>query len=564
VTNAEASTPRLWLLPESLPASKLPTDAAAIHVSAGERAKQIEALCRQEFESILSDVGQMAQRPCAVMDAEPALWRRCLALGRLLMVLWLARTEERLMKRVPERLLRGNRFYERRGKQRRELGTLFGKVSYWRSYVYCPETGRGYYPVDDAVGLSADGFTLPVVSLATRLTTRMSYAAAASVLSWFLLWAPATRTLQELTLGVGQHGHRFQEQAPPPVDDGEVLVIQIDSKGIPTATEHELEARRGPRTPRQKELSRRHRGRCARQRRSPGLRRDPDDHSKNARMATVVIMYTLRQDGTTSEPRLVGPLNVRVHASFAPKRYAFQVARREAEKRGFGPKSGRRIQFVNDGDEDLETYRRQYFGDYSPDQVVLTADLMHVLEYLWDAAAVLHPDDRAQRAGWVAIQKRRLLASDSESIRNVLRAALEQLPRKGPGNKAKRETLVTTLRYLTNNAARLDYRLVRSLDLELASGMVEGAVKNLLGLRFDQGGMRWIPERAEALLQLRCIELNGQWDDFIRWLDDQRAHQDPSRPTRFRSRKPTPLPAVLPTHLAIAHAEHHADKMVES
>ncbi len=29
--------------------------------------------------------------------------------------------------------------------------------------------------------------------------------------------------------------------------------------------------------------------------------------------------------------------------------------------------------------------------------------------------------------------------------------------------------------------------------------------------------MRWIPERAEALLHLRCIELNGEWDQFYEW-----------------------------------------------
>ena len=29
--------------------------------------------------------------------------------------------------------------------------------------------------------------------------------------------------------------------------------------------------------------------------------------------------------------------------------------------------------------------------------------------------------------------------------------------------------------------------------------------------------MRWIPERAEALLHLRCIELNGDWENFITW-----------------------------------------------
>jgi hypothetical protein len=33
----------------------------------------------------------------------------------------------------------------------------------------------------------------------------------------------------------------------------------------------------------------------------------------------------------------------------------------------------------------------------------------------------------------------------------------------------------------------------------------------------DCAGMRWITGRAEALLQLRCIELNGDWDQFFEW-----------------------------------------------
>jgi hypothetical protein len=501
-------------------------------------------------------VSELAKGPTPVLDFEPALWSRLLGLGRLLFALWLTRVDEQVLKRLPCGFFRGSRFFVRRGGQSRELGTLFGKVRYRRSYVYCAEAERGYYPADDALGLTADGFTLPLVSLCCRLATRMSYAAAVSVLSWFLRWAPASRSLQELTMGLGGQAHRFQERAAPPAkDEGEVLVIQLDSKGVPTATDEELEARRGPRRQATAaESSRRHRGRSKRREHGPRPKRDPDDHSKNARMATVVVMYTLAQDPTTSQPRLLGPRNVRTHASFSPKRYAFQVARREAEKRGFGPDSGRRIQFVYDGDEDLETYRRQYFDDYPEDNVVVTADIMHVLEYLWDAAAVLEPDDKAARASWVATQKARLLASEADLVREELRAMLAQLPRTGPGNKAKREQLETTLRYLTTNADRLDYRLVRSLDLELASGMVEGAVRNLIGLRFDQGGMRWIAERAEALLQLRCIDLNGQWDDFIRWVHATLALGDPARPRRFRSRKPPPMPVLLPPHLAKAHA----------
>jgi hypothetical protein len=42
--------------------------------------------------------------------------------------------------------------------------------------------------------------------------------------------------------------------------------------------------------------------------------------------------------------------------------------------------------------------------------------------------------------------------------------------------------------------------------------------------------MRWIPERAEVWLPLRCIELNGDWERFFawsyqRWLDQMQAGQ---------------------------------------
>ena len=41
-------------------------------------------------------------------------------------------------------------------------------------------------------------------------------------------------------------------------------------------------------------------------------------------------------------------------------------------------------------------------------------------------------------------------------------------------------------------------------------------MKNIIAKRCDHGGMRWIKERVEAIVQLRCIEANG---DFARFAD---------------------------------------------
>jgi hypothetical protein len=74
-------------------------------------------------------------------------------------------------------------------------------------------------------------------------------------------------------------------------------------------------------------------------------------------MATVVVMYTLRRSGN----KLLGPINRWIYASFAPKRHVFEIARREANKRGFTEDSGRLIQIVTDGDDDLATYAAECF-----------------------------------------------------------------------------------------------------------------------------------------------------------------------------------------------------------
>ena len=90
----------------------------------------------------------------------------------------------------------------------------------------------------------------------------------------------------------------------------------------------------------------------------------------------------------------------------------------------------------------------------------------------------------------------------------------------------------------------MDYHELARQDLELSTGIVEGAVRYIVSQRFDEGGMRWIKERAEALLQLRCIELNGDWDAFIAFVYAKlsRKQRASRRQIRLLQDAPEPLP----------------------
>jgi hypothetical protein len=179
----------------------------------------------------------------------------------------------------------------------------------------------------------------------------------------FMPNAPSTEVIEQSALGFGRHTADWFEQAQPPTHDGPdgaVAVAMIDGKGAPTATDSELARRRGKRR-RCRSRSKRHRGRERRRRWPKKPRRNKGDKSKNARVGTLVLIYTLRREGN----KLVGPLNVWVYVSFASKRHAFQIAQRELRKRGFapeqcGPGSGKLVQFLSDGDNDLERYRARY------------------------------------------------------------------------------------------------------------------------------------------------------------------------------------------------------------
>jgi hypothetical protein len=518
---------RLQLLPTSLVDNSAVTTART----------SVDEIERELLTQLRDAIARAKTSEATFMAFEQALVTTVQLLGRLLLMVFLSVREERERAKTPERITKGRSIYRRRPAQARNLNTIFGVVRYFRTYLRGPH-GHGFHPLDIALGLTADRMSMNVLGLAARLATTLSFARVHAVLGWFLGAAPSTEVIENTVLGLGRRTNEWFERAPTPDDDGEVLILQFDSKGAPTATQTELERRRGPRRPNAFPHSARHRGRDRRQRYGAKPRRKKGDKSKNARMATIVVMYTLRRakDGTAT---LLGPVNRRVYASFAPKRHVFAVARREADKRGFTKDSGKLVQIVTDGDDDLATYGQEFFPE-----AIHTVDVMHVIEYLYLAGECLYSEGSEDLTVWIELQKERLYGGKEEVIISELKRRFDRIPLTGPGNKGKRGRLEKAIKYLDKRLVKMNYRDLLERDLEIGSGAVEGAVKTIIGARFDFGGSRWIRERAEPLLQLRCIEANGDWEVFIAWVhDDHRRH---ARRTGDRIRVQQNTPSALP------------------
>lgn len=494
-------------------------------VATAPTVEEVKAGITQEVRSLVAWV--LSCQSLTFFAFETQLVPKVLALGCLFVQLFLCMREERFQATHPY----PQPGYKRLGPYSRRLGTFFGKVHYGRTYFY--RKGSGYYPLDVELGLTSDGFSLLLRSYATRIATKVSYAQAVLILSLFLRWSPAQESIEGMVLGLGRHTAAWFESAPAPPGDGEVLVIQIDSKATPTATDEELEKRRGPRRKNPHPGSQRHRGRAARQRRGSKKRRKKGDKAKNGKMATIVTMYTLRR---SADGQLEGPINKKVYASYAPKRHVVAIARREANKRGFGPESGKLIQVVTDGDTDLQRYIEEFFPE-----AIHTIDVYHVTEYLWAAGQCLYKEGSAELIEWVEVQKKALYDGRAVEIVAEIDKRLAQLE---PGNQSVQERLQKVRNYIDKRVDKMNYKELREQDLEISSGAVEGAVNYVIAKRFDSGGMRWIKERAEHLLQLRCIEVNGDWDAFIQFVHDRTKEQaqQEHKNLSLKCTEPAPLP----------------------
>ena len=68
--------------------------------------------------------------------------------------------------------------------------------------------------------------------------------------------------------------------------------------------------------------------------------------------------------------------------------------------------------------------------------------------------------------------------------------------------------------YFEENACRMRYREYRARGMPMASGVVESACEHVVASRLKGPGMRWDEPGTEAILHLRCLDLNDRWDSF--------------------------------------------------
>lgn len=158
--------------------------------------------------------------------------------------------------------------------------------------------------------------------------------------------------------------------------------------------------------------------------------------------------------------------------------------------------------FISDAASWLEQMQQTHFP-----RSTLIVDFFHASEYLWDVAKTFYGEGTPQTQRWAGAKLQDLRAGMGHRIHRSLAQMVPKTPE-------QRESLKKTRRYFTNHGHKMDYSRYEAMGFHIGSGIAEAACKHVIQSRFKRSGMRWSPQGAENLLQLRVLYLNRQWSDL--------------------------------------------------
>ena len=205
--------------------------------------------------------------------------------------------------------------------------------------------------------------------------------------------------------------------------------------------------------------------------------------------------------------------NPTVSASMAGKQTALDAMIERVRKRDLSGK--KKIVVLMDGDPALEEQMMASLHaagmTHRIDAVIL--DIMHAMEYLWDAGTVLYGERARERIPWVRKHALEMLKGHVGYVIGGLRITLSKKKLK-PVQEA---TLKRSITYFENHKHMMRYDLYLAAGYPVATGLVEGTCGSLIKDRADKSGSRWSSIGVQAVLNERAIMKNGDWESFWKY-----------------------------------------------
>ena len=402
----------------------------------------------------------------------------------------------------------------------RRIETIFGTIEARRA-GYGQEGFGSLHPLDAELNLPDERYSLEVRRRVAEEASRSSFDETLEMIRKTTGAHVPKRQMEELVIRAARdfddfYQQRHQQAAADP-DTGSVLAMSVDGKGIVMRPADLREPTR----------------KAAEKRKHKMDKRLSKGEKKNAkRMATVSAVYTIppfvRQPADivsgqgTSDTQRPGPEHKRVWASIG-KTPMEVIEEMFLEARSRDPDGEKTWVALVDGNKpQIRTLRR--IAREQKVQLTIVVDIIHVIEYLWDAGRVFHPQGGRELEDWVDHRILKILEGKAGHVAGGMRRSAT----KRKLSAEIRKPVDKCARYLSNHLPYLRYDQYLSQGLPIATGVIEGACRHLVKDRMEKTGARWSLTGAEAILSLRALRCSNDFDEYWQFHEAreyERTHQ---------------------------------------
>lgn len=426
----------------------------------------------------------------------------------------------------------------------RKLTSIFGKVGVARQ-GYSQREKTILFPKDAILNLPKASHSHEFQRMTAQEIAKGSYDETCESMEERTGVKLGKRQAEEIAQRAAEDFDSYYEEASQSEEESakerDFLVISGDGKGI---------------VMRQEDLREATKKRAKKQSRKLKHRMSKGEKKNAKRMATVGAVYYLDKQERKAED-IVGELSSvrvvkkkprpravakRVWASLEkPQKQVIGDIFAEALRRD--PEQNKPWLCLVDGEKNqIQEFKNQAKANGL--EVTIILDLIHVIEYLWQASRSFHAETSHECEAWVNKQLLAILQGRSSQVARSMRrlATMRGL------SKKKREAVDKCATYLQNNTPYLRYDEYLAAGYPIATGVIEGACRHLIKDRMDLTGARWSLKGAEAVLKLRSLRSSGDFNRYWEYheaMEYQRNHEarykDPAILNKLRK---TPLKLV--------------------
>lgn len=387
--------------------------------------------------------------------------------------------------------------------------SIFGNIKIARPYFW-KLGSTGACPIDAELNMPKHLHSYLLDKWIQHRVTEEPYEEAINSICDLLDQKVTKRLVQQITNQASQDVEEFYRQKQDFLNEGSHLIVQADSKGVRMVFDER------PETKLKEKFVRRAKGVS-----KIGNRKNATvtaDYSINPvpRMPKDVLEGLMAINSNKKNTKIKGnkkrltTINKQVAGTMLGQEKAFKDLADRLQTRDSSCEKP--IYILVDGAASLEKGLMKEFEkrDWKSRVTACCLDIVHATEYLWDASTAMYGETSLQRAAWVREALKKTLNSNIELVIKELENEINSKNL----SKFKVKRLQRSINYFKNHQHMMNYKEYLKQGFPISSGAIEGACNNLVKDRTDRSGMQWTKKGAGAVINLRSVQCNKDWENY--------------------------------------------------